>query len=77
MLIVQEREELSPQVCARLPEMLFRDSSRQAALDEIVGADDISRQRAGVTTQPRDLRLYHFAEIVHEDPFVRPMRGST
>jgi len=41
MLIVHDREKPSPQIRTVLPEMLFGDGAGQAALDEIVGPNDV------------------------------------
>jgi hypothetical protein len=65
MLIVHDREQPCAQIGAVLPEMLFGDGAGQAALDEIVGPNDVPRQRACIASQPRNFCFDHPIEIVH------------
>jgi hypothetical protein len=54
ILVVKDRKQLRPQIAPRLEHMNFPQSARDTILDKIFRRDNVSRQRPGVTHQPRD-----------------------
>ncbi len=55
VLVVQDREQPSPQIGTLLPQMQFAEGARQAILNEIVGGDDIAGQCARIAAKARNL----------------------
>jgi len=55
VLIVHQREEPGTEVRTGFPKMLLNQGPNQRVLDQVIGALDISGQRARITVQKRDL----------------------
>ena len=67
VLVVEDREQPSPQIGSLLPQMQLAERPRQTILHQIVRRRDIARQCASVAPQPRDLGLDALIDIAHEN----------
>ena len=71
VLIVHQREEPGTEVRTSFPKMLLNQGPNQRGLEKVIGALDISGQRARITAQKRDLLFEKAIEIRHRF-FQRP-----
>jgi hypothetical protein len=62
VLVVKDGEKPRPQVGAFLPQVYFGKPADQAILHQVVSRNDVTSQRASVSTQPRD---FIFDPLVH------------
>src|SRR5271165_2679150 len=65
ILVVHYREEPSVEIATVLPAMLLRYRADESVLDEIIGPEHITSQRAGIASQARDFFFEKPPEIVH------------
>jgi hypothetical protein len=65
VLVVEDREEPSPQIGPGLPKMLFGNGPHQAFLNQIVGDRRIPGQCVRVAPKSGDLLFEEFTEIAH------------